>query len=771
MTSLKLDKFGGQLPAWDTRLLPDGQADYSINCYLFAGTLTGWRQPKRLRTLRNSAAKYAYRIPNNDTHDTGLLATDSYWLEFIDPDTTVMHSPVVQDQFQRYYWASPSDVPRYNTYQRIADDQHDWYLGVPASGCTPGVTVEGGGDTVPLGYQNVDASNIGTQYIPGQHITMVPIVPTGSMIIESISFNPTSAGSNVLNFIGVVYSDLNGKPYQLLGQTASTPADLSLLTNTAVFTNGVSVISNTTYWLGVMTDNSYYLETVDDTTRSKGYPATYTNGAPDTLNAGSVVTAPTFRIWGNLIGSSIFEARGYVYTWVTEYDEEGPPSEPVVVNGWSNATWTITLFQPEPENLGDDYISVVDGGNQPGVLTPAKRNIKKTRIYRTVSNQSGMGVYFLVAEIPVEQGVYADILTDDVVALNSQLLSLYWYPPPEDLQEILAFPNGIAVGFRSNEVWFSEAYRPHAWPPGYVLTTEFPIVGLGVAAQSIVVCTQGVPYLINGINPASMALTKINLPEPCLHRGSIVATDTAVLYVSQNGLVQVNQSGAGVNTTEGWITREKWQKLTPHANVRAIKLASSYFAFGATSSELPLRQGFTIELSSEDKTSFTIWPQAGGHRLGFNLLTPPNQLDIDNVEVDPWTGIGMLIQNGGVYYYDFTDQNPIIVPYLWRSKTYQQMAASNFEAMKIWFSVPLTTPAQGVRDVSFPQLTLDQDQYGIVRVYADGQLWTTREIYKSGELLRIFSGIKKEEWQFELEGRVVISNMQVATSVKELAQV
>jgi hypothetical protein len=751
MSALKLDKYGGMLPAWDKRLLPEGQAEYSRDCYLFSGALTGWRQPKLLRQLNSGATKFVYRVPNKTTNNTAITATDSKWLEFTHPDTTVMHSPVVQDVFDRFYWASPDDVPRYNIYDRIFTDQHGWILGVPASGCPPGVTVTGGGDTMPAGFPNVGPDAIGAQYVPGNHITLVPIVPTGSMMIQSISFIPSGGGG--FNFRGVVYSDLNGKPDQLLGAGTITTNDQSGDVQSSGFTNGVSVISNQTYWIGIASDGSFYLETANGAMQGSGYPATFSNDPPDPLNAGGISTSlPTWRIWGNLLGASIFEARGYVYTWVTDYGEEGPPTDPVVVNGWSNGTWTITLWQPTPENMGVD------------------RNITKTRIYRTVSSQSGMGTYFLVAEVPVQTAVYTDIIQDDVVALNSQLVSLYWYGPPEDLQAILAFPNGIAVGFRGNEVWFSEAYRPHAWPPGYVLTTEFPIVGIGVCGQSIVVCTQGTPYLINGVNPASMALTKINLPEPCLHRASIVATDTAVLYVSQNGLIQISQSGAGLNVTEGWITRERWQKLTPQQQIRAVKHTSSYFAFGSKDG-VSILDGFTVELSSEDKTSFTIWPQAGGHRLGYNNLTSPNGFVIDNVELDAWTGICLLVQNTAIYYYDFTDQHPIIVPYKWRSKTYQQLAKRNFAVLRVWFEVPDTTPQQGVRDESFPQLTLGPTQYGIVRVYVDDQLWTTREIYSNGELLRIFSGIKGEQWQFEIEGRVVVSNMQVATSVKELAGV
>lgn len=796
MTAYKIDKFGGMLPAWDTRLLPEGQADFSLNCYLFSGALIGWRQPKLLRALRDSAAKFVYRLPNRETSDTAITAADSFWMEFPDPDTTVMHSPVVQDEWQRYYWACSSDLPMYNTYDRIIAGEHPWVLGVPASGCAPGVTVAGGGDTMQVGNPTVRAEDIGTNdYRPGNGLFLTPIVPSGAMLTESISFMPASSDAG-LSFQAVVYTDLNGAPYQLIGTGEHVVGVTAGTTATSVFTNGVGVISNKTYWFGIAHDNAMYVNVADTRVTNGAYASnTFSNTPPNPIAA--QMGMPVWQMWGNLLGASIFEARGYVYTWVTEYGEEGPPSPPTLVNGWSNAVWTINCFQPLIENMGADYPAVtvgdepvldVDGnpvldsdGNpvlsEPGlpildadgnpVLAPAKRNIKTTRIYRTISNQAGQGTYFFVAEIPVAQAVYEDTLSDDVVAIGAQMVSLFWFAPPEDLQAIVPFPNGIAVGFRKNEIWFSEAYRPHAWPPGYVITTEFPIVGIGVCGQAIVACTQGNPYVANGVNPSSMALTKINLAEPCLHRGSIVTTDTTVIYISQNGLIQVSQSGAGSNMTEGWISRERWQRLTPHVRVRAIKLTSAYFAFGGD----PIRQGFTVELSSEDKTSFTIWPQAGGHRLGFNTLSSPNEVDIDNVEIDPWTGTGLLVQDGGVYYYDFTDPSPIIVPYKWRSKTYQQMARRNFEALRVWFTVPDTTPAQVARNTDHAQAELGDNQYGIVRVYVDGEVWTTREIRTSGELLRILSGIKGEQWQFEIEGRVLVSNMQVATSVKELATV
>ena len=753
MTAIKLDKFGGELPAWDSRLLPDGQADLSLNCYLFSGALIGWRQPKLLRMLKDSTAKYAYRLLSKNPNDTSITASDSLWMEFADPDTTVLHTPVADDQYERYYFAAPSHPPQYNTRARIENGDHPWLLGVPASGCTPGVTVTGGGDTSRVGNPTVLPDAGGSDYRPGNSIFLTPIVPDGSMLVQSVSFVPAST-DGLMSYQAVVYTDLNGSPHELIGTGNKVVGITSGSTATSAISNGVSVISNVTYWVGIAHDNAFYL-TVADTRIHNGATIsnTFANGPPTT--AAATGGGAVWQLWGDLLGASVFTARAYTYTWVTEYGEEGPPIPPSVVNGWSNATWTVSLFTPTPENMGVD------------------RNITKTRIYRSISNQTGQGTYFLVAEIPVTQATYVDTVADDTISLNSQLESLYWSAPPADLKGFKAFPNGIAVGWKLNEIWFSEPFRYHAWPPNYVLTAEFPIVGIGICGNSIVVCTQGSPYLITGVNPATMSMTKINLPEPCLHAGSIVSTDTTVLYVSQNGLMQISQSGAGANVTEGWISREKWQALIPKRFIRAIKHATSYFAFGTKvgSDATWARQGFTVELSGQDQVSFTIWPQAGGHRLGFTQLSAPNDLDIENVLCDPWTGVGMLIQGGGIYYYDFTDQNPVIVPYKWRSKTYQQNARKNFQAMRAWFTVPGTTPPQGARNTADPQPTLGSNQFGIIRVYVDDQLWTTRELRTSGELLRIYSGIKGEQWAFEIEGRVNLSNLQIATSCKELALV
>jgi hypothetical protein len=163
-------------------------------------------------------------------------------------------------------------------------------------------------------------------------------------------------------------------------------------------------------------------------------------------------------------------------------------------------------------------------------------------------------------------------------------------------------------------------------------------------------------------------------------------------------------------------------------------------------------------------------------------MGPPNGFNIDNILNDPWTGIGIIIQNNAIYQYDFTDPAPVMIPYSWTSKIYQQNTKKNYSAMKCFFTVPQSTPAQNACPNTAPADdpswdTLQEGQYAIIKTYCDvgvnGSMVCVdaREVRKSGGLLRILSGFKCEQFQFEILGRVNIANIQIATSAKELANV
>ncbi len=201
-------------------------------------------------------------------------------------------------------------------------------------------------------------------------------------------------------------------------------------------------------------------------------------------------------------------------------------------------------------------------------------------------------------------------------------------------------PNGIIAAWKANEVWFCEPYRPHAWPSSYVQTAEYPIVGLGVSGSSLIAATNGAPYALTGVSPASMTATKIQNSEPCHSRKSVLGSSEGVYYASPNGLILVSQYGQVTNTTEQWITRERWQGLTPQANLVAVFLLGQYFAWetGPNGNENGLGQrGFSVELG-DDSGSFTIWPQPGHHRQGFQLLANALATPVNMVLIDQWSG-------------------------------------------------------------------------------------------------------------------------------------
>lgn len=953
MASIKLNEFGGELPSWDARLLPPGQAAHSVNGYLFSGRLEGWRKPKELRDLSNPDARTVYRLPRLDARqarayclflanpasgdtisigdstyrfrakagtvtpaesmtigdvqlgnsivdtlynliaalsadggsnvNAGILYGDNTvqnqdikiyqegqaqaegligpeqgivnieglnynylavgsddfgeayneipvaestsgvkmlwlydlndvanttdtlyggtnrtfdnsvtgnatWLEFTDPDTNVLKSQVADDRWERYYTASPSQVPKYNPKDRIEAGLPFWHLGVPPPGCAPILEVSGGGNDLTLGRPD---SGGGEFVGGGNYIYLIPVTTPGPTAMQNMqflaspnqSFQPTDDFFTAFDgdiedghFCGVIYGDNNGVPGGLIATGEVVTGISATNINVSNFTNPVTLTGETKYWIGIMIDVAFkftatfgsIMEMVAvENTFSNGPPADFPTGDPTYQGPGTIFT---INMWGEAQTQDLVESRSYVYTWVSAYGEEGPPSPASLLNGWSNGRWTIGLWEPP--------------ANDRGVL----RNLVNINIYRTVTSTAGVATFFLVDTVPIGTTEYTDTNPGSEVSLNTQLPSTTWFPPPENLQGLVSLPNGMMAGFASNQVWFSEPYFPHAWPPGYVLTTEFPIIGLGVSNGSLIVCTATNPYVVAGVNPGSMTLTKCDQPYPCASRGSIVGGSEHVSYISPNGLIQVTPSGVATNTTDRWFTREQWQAKVPQKYARAIRLASCYFAFGSVSrpevspvDTSEAQDGFTIELD-EDGASFTIWPQPGGHRLGFNELTSPWEFDIKNVLLDAWTATGLIVGDGKVWYYDFADQNPTHDEYVWKSKIYQPNFKKSFEAMKVFFTVPGTQAALNSFAMEQPaddpvwQAAVPLDRYGWIMTYADcdedqpGELVLVdcREIRKSGEVLRIISGFKADNWQWELRGRVKISNVQIATTVKEL---
>lgn len=453
-------------------------------------------------------------------------------------------------------------------------------------------------------------------------------------------------------------------------------------------------------------------------------------------------------------GSGSNETRAYVYTWVSAYGEEGPPSPPTLYTTHTTSTWEITLTAP-------------------GTGVTTGRNIEKVRIYRTITGTSGSTTYYLVHEQVIADTTYSDTVPTTDVASNNILESVFYEPPPSDLKGIISMPNGIVAGFRGNEVWFCQPYLPHAWPSIYTLAVEGDIVGLGVVGQTLIVCTTGSPYAISGSNPASMSQARLAFSEPCLSRGSIISTPVGVAYASPNG-VAVAVPGQVQVITRNLISKDLWndeQNYLYLPSLRASTLNGGYYCWGSILRGCFSPDAFNEEVFQQDDYTGSYrgaFIDLTNQRVGFNKLF--NADPTFNCYTDTWTGEVFVIRDGKVQWLDISPKRSR-EPFVWRSKIFTMPNKRNLEAMRVWFSTyPDSPELNPVRNTDLVQ-TLADDQYGLVRVYADGRLVMTRELRTDGEFMRTPSGFKATEWQIEVEARVKIKSVEAATVAKELIDV
>jgi hypothetical protein len=684
MVSVRIKGFGGMVPAIDDRLLPDNQAARSEDAWLNSGALIGLPQMTLLHTCTTPSTGKVYRLPASYT--SAQTFDDSTWMEFTNAFTDVIRAPVVDDEYDRYYWVSSSDVPRYNTRARIEYSLNPVSNVVTFTNATE--LVNWTAHPLEIG-DKIRFSNSGGG------------LPTGISAGTDYFVAVTSYGANSFRLSTTLHGAING--------TA-----LVTFSTDGTGTNTLTTQTHSAWKLGI--------------------PAP--SGAPSIIVTGG--SAPT-------------TTRSYVCTYVTAYGEEGPPSDPVTTTGNIDGSWDITLPATVAADLGvDRYLTLV-------------------RIYRTVVSASGEATYFFVAEQNINDTTYSDVLSDTTVSANEDLPSNTWEAPPTDLIGWILMPNGYLIGWRSNELWFSEPYRPHAWNAENTLAIEYPIVGLGVINQTAAICTTGFPMTGVGVNPSSFTTSKLANFEPCVARGSIISAPEGVYYASGNGLIRI-VPGKAVNITSNIISKDRWQSLTQIEQLRFARLGTALYGFGTVATGV-------FEVDAFETTAFVQEDVSGAlagilldvtnERVALNILNSDDQTV--NVFNDVWSSEVFVIRDNEVLWLDQGNPDPTYEPFLWRSKVIQFDKKLNLGAARVYFEVPANTPAQAATADNTTIQTLSTDQYGLLRVYADGTLVATRELRTSGERIRLPSGFKADFWQFEIEARVRVFSFQAASTMKELA--
>lgn len=306
--------------------------------------------------------------------------------------------------------------------------------------------------------------------------------------------------------------------------------------------------------------------------------ASYDLGVPEPTEA-VVITSQTVKDEDvNNYGDD--ETRFYVMTYVTGYGEEGKPSPVSTEITLSQADDVVTLELPVP--LVNTH------------------NIRKKRIYRTASSVGTVDMFF-VGEVDVAITVLVDDLTEK--GLGYPLATQDCDLPPENMIGLVSMAGGFLAGFSGNELCFSKAYLPYAYPAAYRGVTEHDIVAIAATDSALVVLTEGFPYLFSGISPDAMVPRKLELRLGCQSKSSVVDMGDQVIYASKQGLVAVSSNGVSL-LTERSLSKKQWQNYQP-STIQGYAFENYYVGFfGGTS-------GFIYDVKSDAFMDLPFYASAG----------------------------------------------------------------------------------------------------------------------------------------------------------------
>ncbi len=461
--------------------------------------------------------------------------------------------------------------------------------------------------------------------------------------------------------------------------TVTTVNGSSVLTVTTASAHGAAVGEYVTL-AGFATQNGVTADDINQTHKIATVPSTTTLTVEPAIAATGASTSSSIGD-GATFGATADQlpdfSTSYIYTFVSAYGEEGPPSAAsTVITTDDNATITVSNLSTGPvksnSNLGAGAVK---------------------RIYRSNTGSNTTAFQF-VAEIAMSTTSYDDTSSNDELA--EIIPSYYWVAPPDDdsstypdgpLKGLTALPNGIMAGFTGKRICFSEAFLPHAWPTSYRMAIEDNIVGIKAVGNGLIVTTEGPPYLVAGTDPASMSAIKIESTQACLSKTSMVDMGQYVIYAGAEGLVAA--AGTDVQIiTEGLITPDQWQAQYYPTTINATLWKGRYLGFYNTGAGFG---GFIFDPRGSEKALTTLTASAL----------------IRGTFTDPDDGNAYLIIANQIKKFQggTTDQT-----YTWKSKDF----------------VPPKPTSMGF-------LKVDAEAFPVtVKVYGDGTLFYTGTIALSG---------------------------------------
>ena len=298
----------------------------------------------------------------------------------------------------------------------------------------------------------------------------------------------------------------------------------------------------------------------------------------------------------------------YVYTFVTAFGEEGPPSDPSSIITWTSPQ-VIEVSMPSTAHPSSSGHNLGTGARK--------------RVYR--ANAGSQAAYFqLVADVPFATTSITDNAPSS--SLAEVLPSEGWIGPPDDdtalypdgpMEGLIAVGNGVFCGFAGQRLCFSEPYLPHAWPIQYRITIEDEIVGISATNNGVIVMTKGFPYFVTGTDPAAMTAIQVDVAQSCVNRNSIVDMGEYVLYAGPDGLVSVANTTGQVISRE-FISATQWNEDFYPTTLKAFLYEGLYVAFWTDDSTAPHTHGGWIFDPRRPETAFSTFTMGADVHGGFH---------------------------------------------------------------------------------------------------------------------------------------------------------
>lgn len=411
-------------------------------------------------------------------------------------------------------------------------------------------------------------------------------------------------------------------------------------------------------------------------------------------------------------------SRAYVVTFVSEWGEEGPPSDPSLVRDFR---YDSSIEVKIASSIATDY-----------------SGINRMRFYRTESGIESTNFFFVgevsFSGVPLSISFNDNKLEDEVGEL---LPSIEWVPPVNGLQGLVQMPNGFLAGFVGNTLYFSEAYMPHAWPDRFRRTTAMDIVGIAVYGQSLVVATKGKPYIAEGTDPGSISLRELDIDAPCLEKGSVCSVGSGVMYASPDGLMFVNAGGA-TNLTERLFGKIEWAAYVS-SGMRAIFHDRRYIAL------------------SKDTAKVSWIAERAGDRLDISTSTYRATAPALDPDTDQ---LNLVLTSAGLGASRSVFESGSALTAVWQSKVFTLPKPVSLGCGQVFAT---GYPIQLIVSHAEPTTSTGQTPVAL-----NGSFSVT---VTGPDPFRLPSGFLSREWQFRVESAYSIQAMAFAEAMDELRQI